>query len=543
MPDELLNKDELGETIDDYDKALSAIAEKATAQLNRAIARYEQMLGTLEGSKAKNIEGVVDVFRERDAVEILRQGETYLATERLEKLVDLDRRLYKQLREIAKDQKAVRRVNAVRQLLQPDKSYWWWKLQPSPAEIERLTRFDWLWNGLAVLFLGFSGVFIIQNVQVYQEAEFQLGQMLQAVAQGGAWTWAARATLLGDLKGKKKEELTKTTLELTKSVAIVQQRTMTLMEEVLASLNIPPYHTAEVKLAISTFVLLVAYGFHLSLPFVGDLYYRDGKRFFDEGEYLSALENYELALKFRDEDPKVLLGLGRSHEALANLEAAKNYYIQGVSQNDIASMNALARATLVGELQTNDWTGAIAPATAREVEFLLDRAFANLTKRHHRKAAELGVFLVEIPLEELELPLNSRLHTNYGLYLWSTVDLNDNPEPAVLVEASGRGKYHSFRWGAYQEVLAATGEALTANQLDNDENIRPGRATCFYRLSQLVNLVKVDKKAKDDPEVIAADRRVGNTCYEQESPIVELDIYDASIVYYTRRLEGLPKVW
>ena len=534
---EEISKVSLEETIDDYDKALDAIAEKATVQLNRAIARYEQMLRSLEEAKARDVERIVDVFRERDAVELLCNGESYLATGRLEKLVNLDRRLYQQLRAIAKDKKIVEKVNAVRQLLQPDSLYWWWKLKPSPAEIERLTRFDWLWNGLAVLCLGFSAVFLVQNIQVYQEAEFQVTQMLQAVAQGGAWTWAARATLFGDLRGKKKEELTKTTVELTKTVAVVQERTITLMDRVLTSLNIPPYHKAEAKFVISTLGLLITFGFHMSLPSVGEHYYRKGERDFAQGEYLFALDNYKLALQFRDEDPKILVSLGRTAEMLAELEEAKDYYKRGVEQNDIASMSGLARAIVVAELQKENWNGAIAPETARGVEFLLSRAFTNLTKKHERRARELRVSRNKLPVKELDLEINSKLQTNYGIYLWSTVNLNGNPNFQVLTNASEV----YFRTGAYQEVLDITGQRLGVQQLDEAETMRQGRATCFYRLSQLVNLVKVYGKAQNDPDVIAADRKVGKTCYQEDAPIEQLDIYDASIVYYTRRLTGLPK--
>ncbi len=481
---------------------------------NQAIERYDAALKEVERANHPSAEQLLEALLARDGVEnaVGAAWPNQPVPEKIAKqIIKLDQRLKKYRLALNQDNQLVQWKSSLK------RTGWWWDLKPAllGSEDEPATGRDWVLTGLALLCLGIAGSFVVNTYNIFskpvtgvkQDLAQNLATILQVVGLGAAAGGAAT---------KKGQET---------------------IEKMIVGLRMPPNLQAPAALGISVGLLGVTGGLNASLPFWGEKYIEHGQKLLSQGELIKARENFLQATKFinsAEAEAKIAVGLGEIAEDFGDLPEAKIQYQKGRQLNDPAAINALGKLMILEQLQKKGWTSKIDPTIARESEFLFAQALQQMTKQLNQKAAALKVEVSKLPLQEQNFELQSKINTNFGIWGITTADLTKKPDPEALKLAVS-----DFQRGVIQEVLVATGKELTPEELDKT-NLGTGRARCFYRLGQLLYAAFGEGKTGD--ELKAADTKVGDeSCYNGPAPIDDLDIYEASLVYFARRVEGLPK--
>ncbi len=299
-----------------------------TLELERAIERYEEALGALdEAAPNASTQQIVKVLLARDAVEEALPEKTKASEQKIAALVELDSRLQKQAQAFASNIALAK----LRQSLKPPESAWWWFFQ-APNQVNPWDRFDWLWNGVTVACLVLAGTFATQTVKAMSKDGMDVLQTLGTISQGAG-------------------------LVLVTGGALTDKGQQTV-KNILTSLKIPPQFHAEATCAASAVLLLGTYGVYQSLPFVGDMYYQEARKKYDQGELSKALFLYEQANNFLPERPDINVGMGKIHESLAQFKEAKSFYQKGLMQGDPASLNGYGRVILHTGTKQSDYMEA-----------------------------------------------------------------------------------------------------------------------------------------------------------------------------------------
>jgi Tfp pilus assembly protein PilF len=121
-------------------------------------------------------------------------------------------------------------------------------------------------------------------------------------------------------------------------------------------------HASSLSLAVS--LLLGALG---CAPLADDrsrLYTEDGVQLFARGDYLNAVDSFELALTMTPRDPVLLFNVAECYDRLGNAKQAEEYYLYCLQQ---APDHADARLALVALYYR---TGRTAPANKMIAEWL-----------------------------------------------------------------------------------------------------------------------------------------------------------------------------
>ncbi len=511
---------------------------------------------------------IAKAFWMRDAVDKLRRQGKYLTAETLEKLADLDACLEVRLKAIAKNKELAKKLGAIRKQLysKPEETPPWWNLI-SLQEKEKWERWDWLFEWGSWLCLGFSAVIIIQGVKVdmtnLKTDELNLEEMLATVLQSGALAGGINALFQGTVaQSQKKEDEEKRkqqgegksqNIEQIKEKAeLISKQATTKLEELLDRWNIPRYWQSEVKFLISLTVLgitwitpyiLSGWGYWVQYKFFGESYLA-------KGEYKSAESALVKALDLKQDDPDILFALGQTYENLKKPDIALSKYEEASKQKHSPQiLNSLAYMKIMSErATTGNWTGQL-DRQAKEAEDLLYDATINLAEYLQNQAKDGEV--ESLPFSEMQLKMQSEINTNFGIVQWSKVDLAkasiDEADKKDLLEALSY-----FKEGAILEIedkiVSKKGKEVTKDDLAVTEadlkkvsKDKRGRAVCYYRLAQLINLLKVSPNPAP-AELKTADAAVGATCYSSSgAPIKQLRLYDRAFVYNLRRLPGFPK--
>lgn len=193
-----------------------------------------------------------------------------------------------------------------RALYQPRDDAWWWAVPPSPTEV-RAGQFDWLWNGLSVVFLAVSASLVLNTA-----ARFW----------GGSLTAAGTLTLA-----------TQSALTLIVGKGALTQSGRAGWEKFLRSRGIAEYHWQEWNCGAAFGVLVVVGGLHASLPTLAPTYNQRGEQHYLAQRLASALDNYQVALNLRPDYPQAHYNQGLVYEDLQREEEAIAAYRFVVEQD------------------------------------------------------------------------------------------------------------------------------------------------------------------------------------------------------------------
>ena len=374
-------------------------------RLSKAIAHYDTTLTTLENAIAQpetavSLPTVTEVLVARDAVEyaltsvsstakdepLAEYGPDHTSTQAQSyvQLLELDQRLRAQSEAIT----AAVDLATYRQSLNPDASAWWWFLEPEEPKKHAGDRFDWVWNGLTVVFLVGTVSFATSTARAFSEEGFDVLGIFGSFSQGAGLALVAGGTFTS--RGKK------------------------VVEGVLESFKIPTHYHAEITCAFSATLLLASGAMHANLHRFGQHYYSWGQADRRRGDNITALKSYQKALNFAPDNKIIYAAMGQVSENMGRLEEATAYYEQGVALSDAASALGLGRITLFNALQDVGWTAEIDEATIRQVEFLFELAdLFNTLRDEEGNASEI----IDVVIEQ---------HTHFGLLELAKVDLSRN---------------------------------------------------------------------------------------------------------------------
>ena len=322
------------------------------SHLTQLLTDYAEALKGLPSQSKSSSRQVLRVLRSRDRLQDELSQVAQLDDEQLVKLTELDLEL-KQRSDIVCTDKELKQM---RQSLQPPESAWWWYLEPVTVNSQSkawLDRFDWLWNLGTVACLVVATSFMAQTAKAFSTGGFDFLGTLSTIGQGAGLAFVAGGALTD--KGKK------------------------AIENTLTSMKVPTSLHAEATFGASLLLMGAAYGIHQNLPKVGDWYFEQAQQHEKNGEWSQALQNYQRALNFAQDDYKSKIAVGFLYEKLGNFDKAVEVYKSGSAYGIPQFQNAQARLMLMAELQKNSWQGGIDDRTVREAEDLLDRADKAIT--------------------------------------------------------------------------------------------------------------------------------------------------------------------
>lgn len=200
-----------------------------------------------------------------------------------------------------------------RALYQPSEDTWWWQVPSSESAI-KASHYDWLWNGLSIVFLALSASLILNTA-----SRFWGG----SIASAGTLTLTVQSAL---------------TLIVGKGALTKSGREG--WENFLKQRGIAEHYWQEWNCAAAGGVFLVVAGLHASLPAIAVTYNNQGERNYLDNRLASALGNYQVALNLRPDYPDARYNLGLVYEDLRREEEAIAAY-RFVVEQDAESVDKL----------------------------------------------------------------------------------------------------------------------------------------------------------------------------------------------------------
>jgi tetratricopeptide (TPR) repeat protein len=246
--------------------------------------------------------GILSALIARNAVQSALSDISEIPQEKLIRVIELDSRLREQTEFV------IRKVELAEWCasFNPPKEAWWWFPESSSHPLD---RFDWLWNILTIASL---------------TASFSLvGDIVPRF-------WSGTPGLLGSLG-----VVFPSVLTLLTAGGVLTQTGRKLIEPVLLKFGIKKYYWEEIKFGLSFILLVALIGFKSSLPQLADCFNKWGIEKFNNGDWSSALSDYQRAISLDPDNAKAHYSLGSLYEALQDLEKAKTEY-KLATQGDLA---------------------------------------------------------------------------------------------------------------------------------------------------------------------------------------------------------------
>ncbi|MBE9117249.1 tetratricopeptide repeat protein [Lusitaniella coriacea LEGE 07157] len=304
------------------------------SQLNSALSHYKDALNELEKRAFKSLlfrstlrprsfallwwlvvlspspEAIFNVLVARDSVRTALTKPEEMPRQELLLVAELDERLKQQADIITQSVS----LDEWRTSFHAASEAWWWFLEPP---LHRFDRFDWLWNALTVTSLMASLSFVVDISSKFLSVEPGFFGSFAVIAQSVLTLLTAGGTLT--------------------------EAGQTAVEKGLSRLGIPTYWRQEAKLGLSVLLLLGLFGFRSYLPKISGYYNQKGLNNYVEGEWSSAMPNYERALSLDPDNVKAHYNLGRLYEDLQEFDKARTQYQLAAQGNFIAGYSDLAR--------------------------------------------------------------------------------------------------------------------------------------------------------------------------------------------------------
>jgi len=290
--------------------------EVTTFELKSAIEHYAAALNALETADPKpSAEKVLEVLIARDAVSEVLPEKTKVPPEALAKLIALDSHLQQQATLIT----SIGKLDTWRKSLTPPESAWWWFIQRQ-EETHAWDHFDWVWNTLTVACLTIFAAYMTSLVP-----RFAVGGLSLLESFGVIGPSSLVALVLSSIKGGSGRDVIKQSLN---------------------KLGIPSYFQSEVTFAVSALLLVGAIATHANLPKIADLYYQQGRQYYQKGLLRKAQEQYQQALSLNPDNTKFRIALGEVYESLGELKLAEQQYKEAVRSGTPLGFNHLGRVYL-----------------------------------------------------------------------------------------------------------------------------------------------------------------------------------------------------
>lgn len=361
--------------------------------LEQLIDAYESAITMLEGMAVDEAttevshQLVMDALLARDAVEKVRQDDEKSAASPLPtgvyaRLIKLDQRLKSKNDLIA----AHGDLESSRQSINPNSLAWWWFLTPAPQAVKQhdQDRFDWVWNGLTVVFLVTATSFATSTAKAFSIQGFDVLGLFSSFIQGAGLAFVAGGAFTD--KGQR------------------------VVQNALRSVNIPSYHHAEATCLLSASLLTMSFLGYSNLYRLGNLYYVWGQGERDRGDNISAFQTFQKVLDFAPNKKEAYSALGQVAEKMGRLDEAATYYEQGLALSDPSSALGMARLVLINTLKESGWAAPMDNQKVREVEFYLELA----------SQFNLGFDNAGNPVEVVDVVIEQQTH--YGLLELAKID-------------------------------------------------------------------------------------------------------------------------
>jgi len=280
----------------------------------------------IASEKNPNFSQVLKLLHARDAVqERLEEKPSFEEISSYSSdLIHLDQFLKDRSNVIAQNENLIKAHNS----LKPSASHWWWFLEVKQIDPWWSTQ-DWLWNVFTVVVLAVASSNIIITARAFSKGGFDWFGAFTTVVQSGVVVAFAGGALTD--KGHK------------------------LAEDVLTNLKIPKNLHAEATFVMSAGFCALTYGGTQNLPLVGAHYYRQGQMYEKKLRWESAKDQYERALNFLPDDPKIYVALGNTYEFLSDLPNAQKFYKSAFDQGDSASAIRFAKILVIQVFDKTMW--------------------------------------------------------------------------------------------------------------------------------------------------------------------------------------------
>lgn len=252
---------------------------------------YRLALECLKSSEKELLpDRVIDVLVKRDSLQSLLSEPSKLTASELKEIESLDRSLKEQKNVILQ----VPNLDALRSLIKPPESNWWWYFS------SRWDNWDWLWNGLTIAALTVSLSLVVNTSSRIlsggansENTLYVVGQsVLTLMAGGGALTQVGQKSY----------------------------------EKILIQLHIPKEFWQETSCILSWMLMGSLLGINAALPSWAHKVNRNGLENFDNKRIESAKADFQRAIAMRPNYGEAYYNLGWLYEELNDLDKAKMQY-------------------------------------------------------------------------------------------------------------------------------------------------------------------------------------------------------------------------
>lgn len=189
----------------------------------------------------------------------------------------------------------------------------------TPSRRKSWTDFDWVWNALTVVFLVGSGAFATTTAQAFAQGNWDVLQTLGTVSQGAGLVFVTGGALTD--RGRK------------------------AMQDVLTNLGIPVRYQSEVTCLAAAGTLALTYGIHQNLPNLGNYYFHQGQKLFQQGRLAEASTSFEHALNFNPDNIQISIFTGYLEEKSLHYAKAQSFYEKGLAFGLPEALAGMGRTT------------------------------------------------------------------------------------------------------------------------------------------------------------------------------------------------------
>ncbi|MGH7997957.1 MAG: tetratricopeptide repeat protein [Brasilonema sp.] len=262
---------------------------------------------------------ILEVLTARDEVQAALADTTQTSGESLAGIAQLDKVLKENAGAIA----IISETADWQTSFNPSKEAWWWSLKPENKPDKFWDRLDWFWSAVSVCSLTISLGLV--------------GDISSRFLTGGPDTLGALAVS------------TQSILTLLTAGGALTLAGQEAYKNILKSRKIPERFWHEISAAFSFLLVIGLFGLRLSLPQIATQYSQWGFNNYKEGDWGSAEENYQRAIKLNPDDTLAHFRLGLLYEELQKLDLARTEYQIAAQDNIPDAINNLSRLYILNK--------------------------------------------------------------------------------------------------------------------------------------------------------------------------------------------------
>ncbi|MBD2517940.1 tetratricopeptide repeat protein [Nostoc sp. FACHB-973] len=262
---------------------------------------------------------VLEVLTARDEVQAALANTTQTSGESFAAIAQLDKILKDNVTAIATICETVDWQTS----FNPPKEAWWWSLQPERKPHKFWDQLDWFWSAVSISSLTISLGLV--------------GDISSRFLTGGPDTLGALAVS------------TQSILTLLTAGGALTLAGQEAYKRTLKRLKIPERFWHEISAGFSFLLVIGLLGLRLSLPQIATQYNKWGFNNYNEGDWGSAEENYQRAIKLNPDDTLAHFRLGLLYEELQKPDLARTEYQIAAQDNIPDAINNLSRLYILNK--------------------------------------------------------------------------------------------------------------------------------------------------------------------------------------------------